>query len=171
MIGWYAEKRFELKLRRDAYNYHIRLLVDTKRRLLERKSIPEEMYSTGFLLYSQGWYSEADQILRFVATRSNEDEEWSGWKQRAQDVLLQDDFQARYEEGVVSNTFNISNFLDHHLFDKESVRRKYGRPDKVVKITSDVDDWFYYFDDGQTGRFNFRRNDLVTYLISPPVTK
>ncbi len=167
-IGWYAEDRFELHLKQDLYDHQIELLTDMKKTLLARKSIPEEMYHTGVLLHSQGWYSEADQLLRFLGTSNNEDEEWSLWKQRAQDVLLQDDFQSRYIEGGVNNTFNITNFVDN-LFDKESVRRKYGRPCEIIQIASDTEEWFYHFKDGQTGRFNFWCGKLLTHLISPPV--
>ena len=171
VVGWYAEERFELKLKRGMYDDQIAFLTDLKRVLLARKNIPDEMYYAGVLLYSQRWYSEADQILRFIAARGGEDDKWSVWKRGAQDLLLQDDFQALYEKGIVRNTFDIRMNLDA-LGDKESVRRKYGQPDEIISITTKGqfpdEQWFYYHEHSQTNRFYFMNFRGLYKLYTTP---
>lgn len=133
----------------------------------DKKNIPEEMYKIGYLLYIKGQYNEADLILRCIATKSSKESEWLDWKMNAQHILLSDNLQSFYtNRSEVVSTYSITS-EDGQFFDKETVRKKYGKPSEITKLTNGLYDeqWIYRQGNNNTMTCIFRKNELMKLII------
>lgn len=170
-IAWYAGTYFESNTKVPNHDHYINCLNDRIQQAQERTNNPnEEMYKLGYLLYKRRWFNEADPILRFVAKQSGDDARWFDWKYAAKALLLSDDFQSFYESEVAgSNLYYPTDIEDEKLFDKESVRRKYGKPSEITadetsaEIT--VEKWIY-FNEARSVAMEFEfQNGRLTKMI------
>ncbi len=168
-IGWYAGTFFESSAKLPCYENSVAFLNYEITEFRVRSSSPhKELYKLGYILYDNGWYNASDEILRFTAAMSEKDLKWLDWELGAKGILMQDDFQAFYESGGgISNTFYLHDIDDKQLFDKESVRRKYGKPTKVNKPTESLkhEKWLYCDEDGNVAmEFEFQNARLIKMI-------
>lgn len=129
------------------------------------KCVPEELLKLGVLLMLKGQYNEADQILRYIIKRPY-DNEWFESITLARAILISDAFYSYYTYGPpISNTFSITEIPNISLYDKESVKRKYGVPN-IIESNTDGEEKWIYTNDPQCGQMEmtFYRKVLRQYV-------